>query len=406
MNKHRHGILSLPVIVGALGFFVDVYDLLLFNIIRKPSLQSLGLPENDILISGENILSIQMIGILLGGITWGIMGDKKGRKSVLFGSILLYSTATILNGMVTNITQYTICRFIAGFGLAGELGASITLTTEILPKEKRGIGATIIATTGVFGTITAYFVNQWFHDWRLCYYVGGVLGLILLFLRVRFLESTMFNAVKKTTIVRGNFFMFFTSRDRFFRYLRGVLIGLPVWYVIGILMTFSDNFAREFGIGEIDPAKAVLYQYVGLVFGDLSAGIISNLLKSRKKTLFLFYGLISMFIAAYFLYHKDETSFYVICFALGFGSGLSVLYITMSAEQFGTNLRATAAISIPNVVRGFLPLIILLFKGLRVSTGNYITGGWMTGIIVMAAAFVAAWFTSESFGKDMNFLEQ
>src|SRR6476660_2073188 len=204
MNKHRHGIFSLPVIVGALGFFVDVYDLLLYNIIRKPSLQSFHLAENEILTTGENILSIQMIGILLGGIAWGIMGDKKGRKSVLFGSILLYSIATILNGMVTNITQYTICRFIAGFGLAGELGASITLTTEILPKEKRGIGAMIIAITGVFGTITAYFMNRWFHDWRLCYYIGGVMGLILLLLRVRFLESAMFNAVRRTAIARGN----------------------------------------------------------------------------------------------------------------------------------------------------------------------------------------------------------
>jgi MFS family permease len=406
MDKHRHGIFSLPVIVGALGFFVDIYDLLLFNIIRKPSLQSLGLSGNDILTTGENILSIQMIGILLGGIFWGIMGDKKGRKSVLFGSILLYSIATILNGMATNITQYTICRFIAGLGLAGELGASITLTSEILPKEKRGIGATIIATTGVFGTITAYFVNQWFHDWRLCYYIGGAMGLILLLLRVRFLESAMFNEVKKTTISRGNFFMFFADRDRFLRYLRGVLIGLPVWYVIGILMTFSDNFAKEFGLGEIDPAKAVLYQYVGLVFGDLSAGIISNLIKSRKKTLFLFYGLICIFIAVYFLYHKDENSFYLTCLGLGFGSGLSVLYITMSAEQFGTNLRAAAAISIPNVVRGFLPLIILLFKGLRTSTGNFIMGGWLTGIVVMTIAFIAAWYTRESFGKDMNFLEQ
>jgi MFS family permease len=308
--------------------------------------------------------------------------------------------------MATNITQYTICRFIAGLGLAGELGASITLTSEILPKEKRGIGATIIATTGVFGTITAYFVNQWFHDWRLCYYIGGAMGLILLLLRVRFLESAMFNEVKKTTISRGNFFMFFADRDRFLRYLRGVLIGLPVWYVIGILMTFSDNFAKEFGLGEIDPAKAVLYQYVGLVFGDLSAGIISNLIKSRKKTLFLFYGLICIFIAVYFLYHKDENSFYLTCLGLGFGSGLSVLYITMSAEQFGTNLRAAAAISIPNVVRGFLPLIILLFKGLRTSTGNFIMGGWLTGIIVMTIAFIAAWYTRESFGKDMNFLEQ
>ena len=406
MNKHRHGILSLPVIVGALGFFVDVYDLLLYNIIRKPSLQSFGLTGDEVLATGENILSVQMIGILIGGITWGIMGDKKGRKSVLFGSILLYSIATILNGMATNITKYTLCRFIAGLGLAGELGASITLTSEILPKEKRGIGATIIATTGVFGTISAYFVNQWFHDWRLCYYIGGVMGLILLLLRVRFLESVMFNQLRKTTIARGNFLMFFTDRDRFLRYLRGVLIGLPVWYVIGILMTFSDKFAKELGIGDIDPGKAVMYQYFGLVFGDLSAGIISNLIKSRKKTLFLFYGLICIFIAIYFLYNKDETGFYLTCFGLGFGSGLSVLYITMSAEQFGTNLRATAAISIPNMVRGSLPLIILLFKGLRTVTGDFITGGWMTGIIVMAIAFISGWFTRESFGKDMNFLEQ
>jgi putative MFS transporter len=405
MDKRHYGILSLPVIVGALGFFVDVYDLLLFNIIRKPSLQSLGLTGDAVLTTGENILSIQMIGILLGGIIWGIMGDKKGRKSVLFGSILLYSIATIANGMATNVTQYTILRFIAGVGLAGELGASITLTSEILPKEKRGIAAAIIATTGVMGTIAAYFVNKWFHDWRLCYYIGGAMGLLLLVLRVRFLESTMFNELKKSNIQRGNFLMFFTNRERFLRYLRSILIGLPVWYAIGILVTFSDKFAKEFGIGEIDPAKAVMYQYVGIALGDLSAGIISNIIRSRKKTLFLFYGIVSVCICLYFLYHDNANTFYLICLTLGFGSGVSVLYITMSAEQFGTNLRATAAISIPNFVRGFLPLIILLFKGLRTVTGSFVTGGWITGIIIMVIALIAAWFTHESFGKDMNFLE-
>jgi MFS family permease len=405
MDKPQYGIFSLPVIVGALGFFVDIYDLLLFNIIRRPSLQDLGLSGDAILTTGENILSIQMIGILLGGIVWGIMGDKRGRKSVLFGSILLYSIATIANGMVQNVTQYTVLRFIAGLGLAGELGASITLTSEMLPKEKRGIAAAIIATTGVMGTITAYFVNQWFNDWRLCYYIGGVLGLMLLFLRMGFLESSMFDAVRKSDVRRGDFLMFFNNRERFGRYLRGILIGLPVWYAIGILVTFSDKFAKEFGIGEIDPGKAVMYQYVGLAFGDLSAGIISNLIKSRKKTLFLFYGLVTVFIAVYFLYHRDEQTFYLTCAALGFGAGISVLYITMSAEQFGTNLRATAAISIPNFVRGFLPLIILLFKGLRSATGNFVMGGWITGIVIMLLALTAAWFTRESFGKDMNFLE-
>ena len=404
-KKYSSGILSLPVIVGSLGFFVDVYDLLLFNIIRKPSLLSLGVKGKSILTTGENILSIQMIGILLGGIIWGIMGDKKGRKSVLFGSILLYSIATIANGMATGVVQYTLFRFIAGLGLAGELGASITLVSEMLPKEKRGIGASVIATTGVMGTITAYFVNEWFHDWRLCYYIGGSLGLILLVLRMGFLESSMFDSLRKTNVRRGSFIMFFNNPERFLRYLRGILIGLPVWYVIGILVTFSDQFAKEFGLGEIDPGKAVMYQYVGLAFGDLSAGIISNIIKSRKKTLFVFYGLVIIFICVYFLYHSGANTFYLVCAALGFSSGVSVLYITMSAEQFGTNLRATAAISIPNFVRGFLPLIILLFKWLRTATGNFVTGGWITGVIIMLIALVAAAFTRETFGKDMNFLE-
>jgi putative MFS transporter len=407
MTKKTYTIFSLPVIVGALGFFVDVYDLLLFNIIRKPSLKDLGLKEDDILTTGENILSIQMIGILLGGILWGIMGDKKGRKSVLFGSILLYSLATIANGMVTDVTQYTVLRFIAGFGLAGELGASITLTSEILPKEKRGLAATVIACTGVLGTITAFFVNKWFHDWRLCYYIGGGMGLLLLLLRVSVLESDMYDKVKNSAVQRGNFFMFFNNRDRFFRYLRGVLIGLPVWYVIGVLITFSDEFGKKLGVGIIDPAKAVLYQYIGLAFGDLSAGVLSNLFKSRRRTLFIFYGIVTVFIALYFMYPADTDLFYLICGGLGFGSGISVLYITMSAEQFGTNLRATAAISIPNMVRGMLPIIILpLFRLLRSLNGvNYITAGWITGIIILVLSFSAAFFTKESFGKELGFVE-
>lgn len=403
--KKPLSVFNITVIVGALGFFVDVYDLLLFNIIRKPSLEALGLKGNEVLTAGENILSIQMIGILLGGIFWGIMGDKRGRKSVLFGSILLYSLATIANGMVTSVFLYGLFRFIAGLGLAGELGASITLTSEILPKEKRGIGAAIITVTGVMGTIFAYFVNQWFHDWRMCYYIGGGLGIVLLFLRIGFLESSMFDEVKKINVQRGNFFMFFNNKSRFFRYMRGILIGLPVWYAIGILVTFSDKFAKEFGISDIDPAKAVMYQYVGLAFGDLSASLISNWIKSRKKTLFLFNSILIIAICIYFFYHGSSDVFYFTCALLGFGSGISVLYITMSAEQFGTNLRATAAISIPNFVRGFLPLILLVFKGLRNATGNYVTGGWITGVIVMAVALNAAMFTRESFGKDMNFLE-
>jgi len=403
------GIFSLPVIVGALGFFVDVYDLLLFSIVRKPSLESLHLTADQVLSKGELIISVQMIGLMLGGIFWGIMGDKKGRLSVLFGSILLYSLANIANGMVQTVGQYTLMRFIAGVGLAGELGASITLVSEMLPKEKRGIGATIIASVGVFGAVTAFFVYQAFQDWRLCYYIGGGMGLLLLLLRANVIESSMFDIVKKTAVVRGNFLMLFNNKERLMRYVKGVVIGLPVWYVIGILITFSDKFGTEFGIAGVNPGKAIMYQYVAIGLGDLSAGLLSNYLKSRKKTLFIFLSILAVFIVLYFSQSSGwgtTTSMYMICAGLGFGAGFSVLYITMSAEQFGTNLRASTAISIPNVVRGILPLIILLHKGLRSLTGNYVTGGWMTGIFIMLIAVIAAYHTKETFGRDLNFIEE
>ena len=406
MNQKQHGLFSLPVIVGALGFFVDVYDLLLFGIIRKPSLSSLGLSPDQVFTKGETILSIQMFGLLTGGILWGILGDKKGRLSVLFGSILLYSLANIANGMVATVGQYTIMRFIAGIGLAGELGASITLVSELLPKEKRGIAAAMIAGFGIFGAVSAFFVSQQF-DWRICYYIGGAMGLLLLLLRVSIFESGLFNEVKKMEVQRGNFFMLFNKKERFYRYVRCVLIGLPAWYVIGVLVTFSDKFADAFGIKGIDPGKAIMFLYLGIAFGDITVGLISNWLQSRKKALYIFYAITLFFVALYFLQQNGTADhLYMICSGLGFGTGFSVVYITMSAEQFGTNLRATAAISIPNMVRGALPLIILLFQGLRWLTGDFVTGGWLTGIIIMLPAIAAAFYTKETFGKDMNFIEE
>ncbi len=400
-----YGVFSLPVIVGALGFFVDVYDLLLFGIIRKPSLASLGLSPAEILTQGEYIISIQMIGLLLGGILWGIMGDKKGRLSVLFGSILLYSVANIANGMVQTVPQYMLMRFIAGIGLAGELGASITLVSELLPKEKRGIAASVIAGFGIVGAVVAFFLKENF-DWRICYYIGGAMGLLLLLLRVSIFESQLFDQLKKTEVARGNFFMLFDNRERFLRYLKCVMIGLPAWYVIGVLVTFSDKFGEEFGISNIDPGKAIMFQYAAIAFGDFTVGLLSNYLKSRKKALFIFYGITSLFTILYFTQSGGTASgMYWICAGLGFGTGFSVVYITMSAEQFGTNLRATTAISIPNMVRGALPLIILLFKWLRSMTGHYITGGWLTGVILMSLAVYAAFKTKETFGKDLNFVE-
>jgi len=411
MQQKQFGIFSLPVIVGSLGFFVDIYDLLLFNIVRRKSFHDLGVAEEAMKNFGEKILNWQMLGLTIGGIIWGMLGDKKGRKSVLFGSILLYSLATIANGFVKTIDQYTWLRFIAGLGLAGELGASITLTSELLPKEKRGIGAAIIATSGVMGTITAYIVYKVSgENWRLCYFIGGAMGIALLFLRVSVLESGMYDSAKNKNVQLGNILMFVTNGDRFMRYLRGILIGLPVWYIIGVLISFSDEFAKRFAIKDFDQPTALMLQYVALAFGDMSAGIFSNYIKSRKKTLFIFYGIASVFIFLFFALRGGGSAFnmYLICMGLGFGSGISVLYITMSAEQFGTNLRATAAISIPNLVRGFLPLILFLFQFLRSEKvlNDYITAAWITGIVVMITAFISAFYTRESFGKDLDFMEK
>jgi MFS family permease len=409
ITQKQYGVFSLPVIVGALGFFVDVYDLLLFSIIRKPSLESLHLSPEEVLSKGELIISVQMIGLTVGGVIWGIMGDKKGRLSVLFGSIILYSLANIANGMVQTVPQYILMRLLAGIGLAGELGASITLVSEMLPKEKRGIAASVIAVVGVFGAITAFFVYNAFKDWRLCFYIGGGMGLLLLLLRANVMESSMYDKVKDSGVVRGSFIMLFNKKERALRYLKGVLIGLPVWYAIGVLVTFSDKFGKEFGIEGIDPGKAIMYQYFGIAFGDLSAGLLSNYLGSRKKALFTFFSILSFFMILFFLQGNGRgnmQTMYMLCTCLGFGAGFSVLYITMSAEQFGTNLRASTAISIPNVVRGILPLIILLHKGLRNLTGDYLTGGWITGIVIMLMAVTAAYFTKETFGRDMNYLEE
>lgn len=402
----RPGLFHIAVIVSALGFFVDVYDLLLFGIIRKPSLTDLGLSPEQVLEQGEFIISVQMIGLLIGGILFGMLGDKKGRLSVLFGSILLYSIANILNGMVTNTTQYTILRFIAGVGLAGELGAGITLVNELLSKEKRGIASAMIASFGILGAVTAFVMKELF-DWRTCYYIGGALGLALLVLRLQVKESAMFKQIANTNVVRGNFLMFFSNRRRAVLYLRCIMIGIPAWYIIGVLVTFSDQFGKEFGIDGVDPGKAIMYQYMAIAFGDLTAGLLSKYFKSRKKALFIFYGITTIFLALYFLLRGGGTaqSMYWLCAGLGFGTGFSVLYITMSAEQFGTNLRATAAVTIPNMVRGALPLILLLFKGMRGWTGSYVTGAWITGVILMVIAVVAAWGLEDSYGKSLDFLE-
>ena len=348
MSNKQYGIFSITVIVAALGYFVDIYDLLLFAIIRVESLQSLGLSAEQIKIDGESILQWQMVGLLLGGIIAGIIADKKGRLSVLFGSILFYSLANIANGMVTNVEQYKIIRFLAGLGLAGELGVGITLVSELIRKEKRGIATSMVAGIGLTGAVVAFIMKNNF-DWRTCYYIGGGLGLLLLLLRVSVFESGMFKEVKKQKVQLGNFFMLFTKGERFKRYLTSILIGLPTWFVIGVLVAFSNDFGKAMGIQEkIDPGKSIMYAYVAISIGDILIGFISQWLKSRKKALFLFYFITTIFMVLFFTvqWNGSAAKMYWICAGMGFGTGFWAIFVTMGAEQFGTNLRATAATTI------------------------------------------------------------
>lgn len=408
MTQPKTGsIFNIAVLVAALGYFVDIYDLLLFNIVRVQSLGDLGLTAAQIKTEGEFIVSIQMIGLLIGGIIWGIMGDRKGRLSVLFGSIILYSAANIVNGFVQTTNQYALVRFIAGVGLAGELGAGITLVSEITSKEKRGLSTSLVAGIGLTGAVAAYFISQYFH-WRTCYFIGGGLGIGLLFLRISVSESGMFSQVKTNlTVARGDFLMFFNNRQRFKKYLLAILIGLPTWYVIGVLVGFSNNFAEAFGITEkVMPGKAIMFAYIGISLGDVLIGFVSHWLRSRKKALFIFYGLTLISIGLYFSQQGSSAAYmYGICGILGFSTGFWAIFVTMAAEQFGTNLRATSATTVPNMVRGSLPLILILFNWLQQFT-SYTNAGLITGLIIMTISTAAAWFTNETFGKDLDYIEE
>ncbi|MFM2363008.1 MAG: hypothetical protein RLZZ316_1910 [Bacteroidota bacterium] len=414
MNKSSQpSLINIAVIVAALGYFVDIYDLLLFTIVREPSLKGIGIDLTDTkaaIAASTKIINWQMVGLLIGGIVWGTIGDKKGRLSVLFGSILLYSVANFITGYVQTVDQYAYARFVAGIGLAGELGAGITLVSELLPKNKRGVGTSLVAGIGLFGAVFAYFTYKFTNDWRLCYKIGGGLGIILLLLRISVAESGMFKQIKETNVSRGNFLMFFNNRLRFKKYMLAILIGLPTWYVIGVLVNLSNRFAKDFyGETSIESGRAIMYAYAAIAIGDILVGLVSQYFKSRKKALFLFYGLTIIAMALFFsAFNNSDARMYAICAFLGFSTGFWAIFVTMGAEQFGTNLRATAATTIPNMVRGALPLINLLFLDVfQKKMGWSLTqSGVVTGVLVIAVTLVAAYFTEETFHKDLNYIEE
>lgn len=409
MKDKQIGLLSLPVFVAALGYFVDVYDLLLFSIVRHASVMSVGATAETIIDDSAHIINWQMSGLLIGGILWGIIGDKKGRLKVLFGSIVLYSVANILTSFVQNVDQYAYCRFVGGIGLAGELGAGITLVSEMLPKNKRGIATSMIAGIGLSGAVFAYFTFNYTNDWRLCYQIGGVMGFLLLVLRVKVAESFMFESAKLANIDKGNFFLFFTSKKRFKKYITAILIGLPTWFVIGVLVNYSNKFASGlYGINLIDSGRSVMFAYIGIAIGDLLVGYVSQYFKSRKKALLVFYMLSIIGMLLFFSnYNNSDERMYAICAFLGFSTGYWAIFNQMAAEQFGTNLRATAATTIPNMVRGALPLINFLFLDIlqKMLGWSIVQSGIFTGLVVMSITLMAFIFTEETYHKDLDYLE-
>jgi putative MFS transporter len=396
---------ALAILVAALWYFVDIYDLILFSIVRISSLRAIGVPPDQILSQGVLLLNMQMGGMLVGGLIWGILGDKRGRLSVLFGSIVMYSMANIANGFVQTVPQYAALRFLAGIGLAGELGAGITLVSEIMPAHTRGYGTMIVATVGILGAVVASLVGDAF-DWRVAYFIGGGMGIALLVLRIGVAESGMFEGIKRTKAARGDFWSLIASPKTRWKYVRVVLVGVPIWYVVGILITFSPEFGRTMGMAEVPHAgRAVMFCYIGLAIGDFASGALSQMIKSRNRVVGMFLLLTTAFIAVYFAAaHVSIDVFYAVCLLLGIGAGYWAVFVTIASEQFGTNIRATATTTAPNFVRGAVVALTLLFDGLRPAMG--IRGSAMlVGAIALAIAFLSLRGLEESYGKYLNYLE-
>ena len=411
------------IIVAALGYFVDIYDLLLFGVERTHSLNEIlplqfqnltpqKLAELNAYY-GKQLLNWQMAGMLIGGIFWGILGDKKGRLSVLFGSILTYSIANIANGFVNSTDWYAALRFISGFGLAGELGAGITLVSETMSKEKRGIGTMIVATVGVFGAVVAGFMSDVFSNWRHSYFFGGAMGLILLLLRIGVFESGMFNSINQENISKGNFFQLFGNRKRLLKYLCIIFITVPVWYAMGTLVIFSPElFAKLSGnplnAKLITGGKAIMYAYMGITVGDLVCGAVSQWIKSRKKTLLIFLLLTVLSIVTYFVIGgQSVTIFYGCIVFVGFATGYWTVFISTASELFGTNIRATATTTAPNFVRGSTILISYLLTLMTLLFGKEgLMATIVTGVIILVIAFTSLYYLEETFGKDLDYVEE
>lgn len=422
-NKKPHtSPFNIIVIVAALGYFVDIYDLILFQVIKNPSLEALGLKGQALTDAGLDLMNWQMIGMLTGGILWGILGDRKGRLSVLFGSIIMYSLANFANAFVTDIPTYALLRFVAGIGLAGELGAGITLVSETMTQKHRGYGTMIVVSFGVLGAVAANlvalngdFFSGWFNKltgmslatWQVAYIIGGVLGVLLLFLRIGVYESHMYTSLGTEKISKGNIFKLFSTKKTTVKYLCCIAIGIPIWYMIGILIALSRDISAAKGISNIVTGNAVMYFYLGTAFGDFMSGYLSQIFKSRIKIVFLYLSITVIAVPMYlYIPFTDPNMFYWICAFLGLASGYWAVFVTIASEQFGTNIRSTVTTTVPNFVRGSLVLLTLLLNLFRKNLDiDLIFSCLIVGIVSVAIAFYALSKLEETYHKELAYTE-
>ncbi|WP_141324369.1 MFS transporter [Myxococcus sp. AB025B] len=401
--RELRSVLNLTVLVAGLGYFVDLFDITLFGVVRAASLRDIGItsPE-EVLSKGILIYNCQMVGMMVGGLLWGVLADKRGRLSVMFGSILLYSFANLANAFAWDVTSYAVFRFLGGVGLAGELGAAITLVAESLPKEKRGLGTTIVATLGMLGIVAAAFVGQHL-NWKVAYFTGGIMGIALLFARFKVSESELFT--KKTDPSRANPLLLLQG-NRFLKYICCILIGVPIYFTTGILFTFAPELTAGLNVqGTVTAGNAILYGSIGLTIGDLLAGLFSQWLKSRKRAvalnlvggflLMLVYGLVP---------GLTSTLVYILSFLIGIMVGYWAVLVTMAAEQFGTNIRGTVATTVPNFVRGSAAIAA---SGFAVLKGHIsVPAAALTvGSICFGLALLALTRIEETFHRDLDYEE-
>jgi MFS family permease len=401
---------TLAVIVAALGYFVDIYDLILFAMVRTRSVTDLGVAAQDLKDQGIYLFNMQMGGLLLGGILWGVLGDKRGRLSVLFGSITMYSVANIANGFVHGIDSYAACRLIAGIGLAGELGAGVTLVSELMGRERRGIGTMIVAAVGISGGLLAGWIGGAFGPglaWRTAYFIGGGLGLALLLLRLGLIESGMFRAtLANKQVKRGNFFKLFARRKRLLRYFAIICAGVPIWYTVGVLYTFSNDLGKALGLAEPpNPARTLFFDYGGAAIGGLLSGMLSQYLKSRRRAIAIFMLALAILVAAYFLFGGvSSTVFYALAGLGGVATGYWAVFMSTASELFGTNLRATVTTTVPNFVRGSAVLLTTGFKELTPAFG-LVGAAVAVGVFAFGIGVLGLISLPETFSVDLDFQE-